>query len=64
MAQLGLCSERGEEGAGLLLRLLPSLVPPKFRAWLPTHAQGRELPQVCVCSWLGRGVLGVTCVVP
>ncbi|GIL49841.1 hypothetical protein Vafri_6156 [Volvox africanus] len=43
MAQLALCKSTT---ALVLLRLFPSLVPPKFMHYLPTHAAGQLLPEV------------------
>ncbi|GIL77647.1 hypothetical protein Vretifemale_7143 [Volvox reticuliferus] len=43
MAQLALCKSTT---ALVLLRLFPSLVPPKFKHYLPTHAAGQLLPEV------------------
>ncbi|GLI62985.1 hypothetical protein VaNZ11_005842 [Volvox africanus] len=43
MAQLALCKSTT---ALVLLRLFPSLVPPKFKHYLPTHAAGQRLPEV------------------
>ncbi|GLC77792.1 hypothetical protein PLESTB_000955600 [Pleodorina starrii] len=43
MAQLALCKSAT---ALVLLRLFPSLVPPKYQHVLPTHAAGQPLPPV------------------